>query len=137
MNFRGSDRNEEKGKRGIGKELPDMFKVEAIVREDKYEEVKAALNEINVYGITVSQVMGCGIQKGYESHVRGTEVDINMLPKIKFEIVVSTKDWAEKTMDVISKTANTGNHGDGKIFVTELYEAVRIRTGQRGLEAIH
>lgn len=114
-----------------------MVKVEAIVREDKYEDVKSALNEINVHGITVSQVMGCGIQKGYESYVRGTEVDINMLPKIKFEIVLSTQEWADKTVEAITKAAHTGNHGDGKIFVYEIQDAVRIRTGQHGAEAIY
>ncbi len=114
-----------------------MYKIEAIVREEKYEDVKNALNAIEVHGITVSQVMGCGIQKGYVEHVRGTNVDVNMLPKIKFEIVVSTEEWAEKTVDVISKTACTGNFGDGKIFVYEVKDAVRIRTGQRGQEAIY
>jgi len=114
-----------------------MFKVEAIVREDMLENVKEALNEIEVHGITVSQVMGCGVQKGYVDHVRGTKVDFNMLPKIKFEIVVSTEAWADKTVDVISRTAQTGNHGDGKIFVYELKDAVRIRTGQHGPEAIY
>lgn len=114
-----------------------MFKVEAIVREDMFEEVKDALNEIDVHGITVSQVMGCGRQKGYIDLVRGTKVDINMLPKIKFEIVVSSEDWAEKTVDVISRAAKTGKHGDGKIFVYELTDTVRIRTGQHGPAAIY
>lgn len=114
-----------------------MLKIEAIVREDKYEEIKAALNAIDVHGITVSQVMGCGIQKGYEGMVRGTKVDINMLAKIKFEIVVSSKEWADKTIDTICKIAYTGNHGDGKIFVYELADAIRIRTGQHGVEAIY
>lgn len=114
-----------------------MLKVEAIVREDKYEDIKAALNEIDVNGITVSQVMGCGVQKGYASIIRGTKVDINMLPKIKFEIVVSNEEWAEKTVEVISKTAFTGNHGDGKIFVYEIKDAMRIRTGERGPKAIY
>lgn len=114
-----------------------MWKIEAIIREDKYEDVKTALNEINIHGMTVSQVMGCGIQKGYAGIVRGTKVDINMLPKIKFEIVVSTKEFADKTIDVICKTAYTGNQGDGKIFLSEIIDAVRIRTGQHGEEAIH
>ncbi|MBN7773504.1 P-II family nitrogen regulator [Clostridium aminobutyricum] len=114
-----------------------MFKIESIVREEKYEEIKSVLNEIGVHGITVSQVMGCGMQKGYESIVRGTKVDINMLPKIKFEIVVSSKDWADKTVEAITKTAYTGNIGDGKIFVYEILDAVRISTGQTGPEAIY
>lgn len=114
-----------------------MIKIEAIVREEKYEDVKDALNQIDVHGITVSQVLGCGMQKGYLGIARGTKVDINMLPKIKFEIVVSSREWADKTVDIINKTAYTGNHGDGKIFVYELMDAVRIRTGQHGPEAIY
>ena len=114
-----------------------MVKIEAIVREDKYEEIKAALNEMGVHGITVSQVMGCGVQKGYSTMVRGSKVDINMLAKIKFEIVVSSKEWVDKTIETITKTAYTGNHGDGKIFVYELMDAVRIRTGEHGVDAIH
>lgn len=114
-----------------------MIKIDAIVREEKYEEVKAALNAIDVNGITISQVMGCGVQKGFKNVVRGTEIDINMLPKIKFEIVVSTMEWAEKTIEVIKKSAYTGEHGDGKIFVYELMNAVRIRTGDEGDKAIY
>ncbi|NTV79250.1 MAG: P-II family nitrogen regulator [Clostridiales bacterium] len=114
-----------------------MMKIDAIVNEDKYEDIKAALNEIDVHGITVSQVMGCGIQKGYTGIVRGSKVDINMLPKIKFEIVVSTDEWADKVVEVIRNAAHTGNHGDGKIFIYEIKDAVRIRTGQHGPEAIY
>lgn len=114
-----------------------MVKIDAIVNEEVYEDLKDALNKINVHGITVSQVMGCGIQKGYSSIVRGTKVDINMLPKIKFEIVVSTEQWVDKVVDVICNIAYTGNPGDGKIFVYDLKDAVRIRTGQRGNEAIY
>ena len=114
-----------------------MMKIDAIVNEDKYEDIKAALNGIDVHGITVSQVMGCGIQKGYTGIVRGSKVDINMLPKIKFEIVVSTDEWAEKVVEVIRNAAHTGNHGDGKIFIYEIKDAVRIRTGQHGPEAIY
>jgi len=114
-----------------------MIKIEAIVREDKYEDVKAVLNAIDVHGITVSQVMGCGVQKGYVDIVRGTKVDVNMLPKIKFEIVVPTKEWADKTVEVIRETAYTGNKGDGKIFMYELMDVVRIRTGEHGPEAIY
>lgn len=114
-----------------------MVKIEAIVREDKYEEIKAALNDIDIHGITVSQVMGCGVQKGYEGMVRGTKVDINMLAKIKFEIVVSSQEWVDKTVDTICKIAYTGNNGDGKIFLYDLTDAIRIRTGQHGPEAIY
>lgn len=113
-----------------------MIKVEAIVRKEKYEDVKDALNAIEVHGMTISQVMGCGIQKGYTEYVRGAKIDINVLPKIKFEIVVSTEEWAKKTIDVIKKTAYTGNHGDGKIFAYELMDVIRIRTGENGISAI-
>lgn len=75
-----------------------MIKIEAIVREEKFEDVKNALADINVNGLTVSQVMGCGIQRGYKEIVRGMEVDIQMQPKIKFEIVVSSEEWADKTI---------------------------------------
>ena len=114
-----------------------MVKIEAIVRESKFEEVKNALNEIEVHGITVSQVMGCGRQKGYTENVRGNKVDINMLPKIKFEIVVSTQEWADKVMDAIRKSAVTGSEGDGKIFAYDINQAVRIRTDERGEQAMY
>lgn len=113
-----------------------MIKIEAIVREDKLEDVKQALQDINVHGITVYQVMGCGTQKGYVEYVRGQKVDINMLPKIKFEIVVSTDEWEQKTIDAIKDAAYTGAPGDGKIFSYELRSAVRIRTGETGEAAI-
>lgn len=114
-----------------------MIKIDAIVREENYEEIKDALNKINIHGITVSQVMGCGIQKGYSSIIRGTKVDINMLPKIKFEIVVSSEDWVDKVVETIRGIAFTGNHGDGKIFVYELKDVIRIRTNEHGPEAIY
>ena len=114
-----------------------MIKVEAIVREENYEDVKDALGEIDVHGVTISQVMGCGWQKGYHSLVRGSEVDINLLPKIKFEVVLTSEEWAEKTIEAISKAAYSGKNGDGKIFVYEIKDAVRIRTGERGVAAIH
>lgn len=114
-----------------------MIKIDAIVREEKYEEIKDALSEINVHGITVSQVMGCGVQKGYSSLIRGKKVDINMLPKIKFEIVVSSEEWLKKVVETIREIAFTGNHGDGKIFVYNLEDVIRIRTNQHGNEAIY
>ena len=94
-----------------------LIKVEAIINEEKFEDVKEALNAIHVNGITVSQVMGCGTQRGLKRYVRGSEVEINLLPKIKLEIVVSSEKWEEKVIDTIQKTAYTGNVGDGKIFV--------------------
>ncbi len=113
-----------------------MIKIEAIVREDKFEDVKQALQDIDVKGITVYQVMGCGTQKGYVEYVRGQEVDINMLPKVKFEIVVSSEDWEKKTIDAIQKAAYTGNPGDGKIFSYDIKTAMRIRTKETGYDAI-
>ena len=116
--------------------LISMKKIEAIVRQEKYIDLQEALNEIDVHGITVYQVMGCGHQKGYTNVVRGNKVEINMLPKVKFEIVVSTEEWVKKTVDVIQKVAYTGNVGDGKIFIYDLDDVIRIRTGEHGIDAI-
>ena len=109
-----------------------MIKVEAIVREEKFEDVKAALNEIEVNGITVSQVMGCGAQRGYKEIVRGSEIEIFMQPKIKFEIVVSSEEWEKKTIEA----AYTGEVGDGKIFSYEIRSAMKIRTRETGYDAL-
>ena len=108
-----------------------MIKVEAIVREEVFEDVKEALNAIDVNGITVSQVMGCGAQRGYKKLVRGTEVDVVMQPKIKFEIVVSSEEWEKK------KAAYTGEVGDGKIFSYEIRTATKIRTKESGYDALN
>ena len=113
-----------------------LIKVEAIVREEKFEEVKDALNKIQVNGITVSQVMGCGAQRGYKEIVRGSEVDIFLQPKIKFEIVVSSEEWEKKVIDAIQKAAFTGEVGDGKIFSYEMRTAMKIRTTETGYEAL-
>lgn len=113
-----------------------MIKIEAYVREDKFEDVKKALDEINVNGLTVYQVMGCGIQRGYKEIVRGMEVDMQMQPKIKFEIVVSSEEWERKTIEAIQKAAFTGETGDGKIFSYEIRSALKIRTGETGYNAI-
>ncbi len=113
-----------------------MVKIEAIVREEVYEEVKDALESIGVHGITVSQVMGCGNQMGYTSIFRGSEVHVNMLPKIKFEIVLSRERWVDKVVDAICEAAYTGQPGDGKIFVYPVEDAIRIRTKEHGEEAI-
>lgn len=108
-----------------------LIKINAIVREEKFEDVKEALNKIGVNGITVSQVMGCGAQKGFTEVVRGTRVDMLMRPKIKFEIVVSSEEWERKTIEAIQKAAFTGEVGDGKIFSYEVRNVVKIRTGER------
>lgn len=114
-----------------------MIKVEAIVREEKLEDVKDALNKIEVTGITVFQVMGCGVQKGYTEVVRGQEVDFALLPKIKFEIVVSSEEWEQKTIKAIQEAAFTGSPGDGKIFSYDLRTVMRIRTKEKDTEAIN
>ena len=113
-----------------------LIKIEAIVREEKLEDVKEALNAIQVNGISVSQVMGCGSQRGYKSVVRGMEVDVMMLPKIKFEIVVSSEEWEKKTIEAIQKAAYTGEVGDGKIFSYEIRSALKIRTRETGFDAL-
>ena len=86
-----------------------LIKVEAIVREEVFEDVKDALNQIEVNGITVSQVMGCGVQRGYKEVVRGSEVDIVLQPKVKFEIVVSSEEWEKKVIEAIQEAAFTGD----------------------------
>ena len=113
-----------------------MIKVEAYVREEKFEDVKAALNAIGVNGISAFQVMGCGIQRGYKEIVRGMQVDMQMQPQIKFEIVVSSEEWEQKTVDAIAQAAFTGEPGDGKIFSYEIRSALKIRTKETGYEAI-
>ncbi len=113
-----------------------MIKIEAMVREEKFEDVKAALDEIGVNGLTVYQVMGVGIQRGYKEIVRGMQVDMQMQPKIKFEIVVSSEEWEKKTIDAIQKAAYTGETGDGKIFSYEIKSALKIRTKETGYDAI-
>ena len=113
-----------------------MIKIDAFIREEKFEDVKAALNAIGVNGMTVSQVMGCGIQRGYKEIVRGMQVDMQMQPKIKFEIVVSSEEWEEKTINAIKEAAFTGETGDGKIFSYEIRTAQKIRTKETGYDAI-
>ena len=105
-------------------------------RGHTFEDVKKALDDLNVNGLTVYQVMGCGIQRGYQEIVRGMEVDMQMQPKVKFEIAVSSEEWAEKTVDAIQKAAYTGEIGDGKIFTYEIRSALKIRTKETGYDAI-
>ncbi len=112
-----------------------MKKVEAIIKPFKLDEVKEALNEIGIQGITVSEVKGFGRQKGHTELYRGAEYVVDLLPKIKIEIVVAN-DLVHEVLDCIQSAARTGKIGDGKIFVLTLEEAVRIRTGERGEDAI-
>jgi nitrogen regulatory protein P-II 1 len=112
-----------------------MQKVEAIIKPFKLDEVKEALNGIGIQGITVSEVKGFGRQKGHTELYRGAEYVVDFLPKIKLEIVVPD-DLVPKVVEAIQSAANTGRIGDGKIFVLPVIEAVRIRTGDRGEDAI-
>lgn len=112
-----------------------MKKIECILRPGKLEEVKEALNQFGVQGMTVMQVMGCGLQKGRKEVYRGTELTINLLPKVKLEVVVRD-GMADEVVDIIRKSAMTGAIGDGKIFVSTVDNAVRIRTGETGEEAV-
>ena len=112
-----------------------LTKIEIITRASKLEELKEALNAIGVLGMTVSQVFGCGLQKGHKEIFRGREYDVNLVPDIKVETVVCEIP-VEKVIETAQKVLRTGKFGDGKIFVYELGDAVRIRTGQRGIEAI-
>ncbi|MGB9874304.1 MAG: P-II family nitrogen regulator [Hydrogenobacter sp.] len=112
-----------------------MKKVEAIIKPFKLDEVKDALVEIGIGGMTVTEVRGFGQQKGHTEIYRGTEYVIDFLPKVKIEVVVKDED-VEKVIETIAKTAQTGRVGDGKIFVIPIEEVVRIRTGERGEQAI-
>ena len=112
-----------------------MKKVEAIIKPFKLEDVKDALSEIGIQGMTVTEVKGFGRQKGHTEIYRGSEYTVDFLPKVKLEIVVDD----EQADDVVAKivdTANTGKIGDGKVFVLPVEGAVRIRTGEKGAEAV-
>ena len=112
-----------------------MKKLEAIIKPFKLDDVKAALSEIGVQGITVTEVKGFGRQKGHTELYRGAEYVVDFLPKIKLEIVLPD-DLVDKAVSEIQTAASTGRIGDGKIFVSPVSEAVRIRTGERGEVAI-
>ncbi len=112
-----------------------MQKVEAVIKPFKLDEVKEALDGIGIQGITVSEVKGFGRQKGHTELYRGAEYVVDLLPKIKIEVVVPDK-LVDKVTAAIQGSANTGRIGDGKIFILPVLEAVRIRTGERGEDAI-
>ncbi len=112
-----------------------MKLITAVIKPFKLEDVREALSEINVHGMTVAEVKGFGRQKGHTELYRGAEYVVDFLPKVKMEIAVDT-DQVDSVIEAISKAANTGKIGDGKIFVTELEQAVRIRTGETGPEAL-
>jgi nitrogen regulatory protein PII len=112
-----------------------MKKIEAIIKPFKLDEVKDALNELGIQGMTVTEVKGFGRQKGHVELYRGAEYDISFIPKVKIEVVVAD-GIAEKVIVTIAEKAKTGKIGDGKIFITKLEDIVRIRTGERGEVAI-
>lgn len=112
-----------------------MKKIEAIIRSEKLDDVKQALIDIGINGITVTEVRGHGKQKGVTQQWRGTEYTVDLLPKVKIETVVTLKD-ADKVVTAIVEAAKTGNIGDGKIFVTAVEEAIRVRTGEKGEEVL-
>lgn len=112
-----------------------MKKIEAVIRHYKLEEVKNALTQAGVHGMTVNEVRGFGRQRGHKETYRGAEYTVDFLPKVKLEVVVDDAD-ATKVIQTISTNARTGQIGDGKIFVTNLADVIRIRTGETGAEAI-
>lgn len=112
-----------------------MKKIEAIIKPFKLEEVKDALGEVGIEGMTVTEVKGFGRQKGHTEIYRGSEYTVDFLPKIKLELVVADK-IADQAVETIVRTAKTGKIGDGKVFVTNVEEAVRIRTEEKGEQAV-
>jgi len=112
-----------------------MKKIEAVIRHFKLEDVKNALAEQGIHGMTVAEVRGFGRQKGHSEMYRGTEYAIDFVPKVKLEIAC-TDDNMQLVIDTVLQVAQTGNIGDGKIFVTELQDAIRIRTGEMGEDAV-
>jgi nitrogen regulatory protein P-II 1 len=112
-----------------------MKKVEAIIRHEKLQEVQDVLDECGVSGLTVTEVKGCGAQRGYTESYRGTKVNISLRPRLKIEAVIRA-EILEKVIEKVAEAARTGEVGDGKIFVYNVEEAVRIRTGERGPETV-
>ncbi len=112
-----------------------MKKIEAIIKPFRLEEVKKALNDLNIEGMTVSEVKGFGRQKGHSEFYRGAEYSVDFLPKIRIEIVTA-ESMAAKVVEAIVSSSKTGKIGDGKIFVTNVEDAVRIRTGESGETAL-
>jgi nitrogen regulatory protein P-II 1 len=112
-----------------------MKKIEAIIRHFKIEDVKNALADHGVQGMTITEVRGFGRQKGHTETYRGTEYEVDLVPKIKLEVIVPA-DRCQQVIDTILRAARTGKVGDGKIFVSDLAEAIRIRTGETGRDAV-
>ncbi|BBO77101.1 nitrogen regulatory protein P-II [Desulfosarcina widdelii] len=112
-----------------------MKKIEAIVKPFKLDDVKEALNEIGIQGMTISEVKGYGRQKGHKEIYRGAEYVVDFIPKVKIEIIVDS-ERADEVVEAIKNSANTGKIGDGKIFVFNVEEVIRVRTGEKGKDAI-
>ncbi|MCL5289426.1 MAG: P-II family nitrogen regulator [Bacillota bacterium] len=112
-----------------------MTKIEAVIRPGKLEDVKDALNKLGVHGMTVSQVIGCGHQKGRTEVYRGAEYSINLLPKVKVEVIVRDQ-WVDACVQAICEAARSGEIGDGKIFIYPVSNVIRIRTGEQGDDAV-
>jgi nitrogen regulatory protein P-II 1 len=112
-----------------------MKKVEAIIRAERLQQVQDALDELGVSGLTVAEVMGCGRQKGYTEQYRGSRANISLLPKVKVESVVPPA-VVDRVVDAIVAAAYTGETGDGRVFVYNVEQAIRIRTGERGEETV-
>ncbi len=112
-----------------------MKKIEAVIKPFKLDDVKEALNEIGIQGMTITEVKGYGRQKGHKEIYRGAEYVVDFIPKVKIEIVVDAAR-ADQVVEVIREAANTGKIGDGKIFVFPVEEAIRVRTGEKGSDAI-
>ena len=112
-----------------------MKKIEAIIKPFKLDDVKEALNEIGIQGMTISEVKGYGRQKGHKEIYRGAEYVVDFIPKIKMEIVVEA-GWVDKVIETIKSSAHTGKLGDGKIFVFPVEQAIRVRTGETGKDAL-
>ena len=112
-----------------------MKKIEAIIKPFKLDDVKEALNEIGIQGMTIVEVKGYGRQKGHKEIYRGAEYAVDFIPKVKIEIIIEP-DSVDKVIETIQKAANTGKIGDGKIFVLPVEEAIRVRTGEKGKDAI-
>jgi nitrogen regulatory protein P-II 1 len=112
-----------------------MKKIEAIIKPFKLDDVKEALNEIGIQGMTISEVKGYGRQKGHKEIYRGAEYVVDFIPKIKIEVIVES-DRVDQVVDKIRASANTGKLGDGKIFVIPVEQVIRVRTGERGKDAI-
>ena len=112
-----------------------MIKIEAVIRPQRLDEVKTALDDLGVTGMTVTEVRGSGKQKGYTQHYRGAEYTVNLIQKLKLEIVAADSE-VNRIEDAISAAARTGEIGDGKIFLSPVLDAIRIRTGERGSDAV-